>query len=576
MKPNLPAFSTERNVQGGAAFLAAFQIKNKHVLVIGGGKEASTRTFFALDADALVTVISPVLSHPAVKMRHEHGQVEWIERKFQDSDLERRHEKSTSVWPVDMVLCCIDDHVESERISKLCRSKRIPVNCADIPDLCDFFFMAQYRDKRLQLAISTQGAGPRLSARLRTELLCGMDPYASEALIQVADIREKIKSIDSGNDIGKRMAWISNLCDSLTWRELSELRSDPEAVLNAFQSGKNYSVGKFRPSSSWLYLYCPHHYGPIQVVKTIVGQTVSFCNSLLNLVYGHFYMVCQRVGWTKKSNGVPSNNTVGITPKKYNDDPRSEKRFTEKRFTEKRFTEKRGKLYLVGAGPGSPDMLTIAASKLINACDLVVSDRLIPQSILNLIDPEKLILSSFKVGGKSDEAQDQSNQICLNAIREGKTVVRLKTGDPFVYGRGGEEILFFRKHGYNPSVIPGISSVFAGPTSALIPITHRDVADQVLLLSGRGKDGIFPQIPDYVEFRTTIFLMSLSRIKELVDLMLSKGYPSDTSCAVIQRATWTDEKTVFSTLEDIVQQLSFEKMANPSMMVVGNVCNLLH
>ena len=122
MEANLPAFSTERNVQGGAAFLAAFQIKNKHVLVIGGGKEASTRTFFALDADALVTVISPVLSHPAVKMRHEHGQVEWLERKFQDSDLERRHEKSTSIWPVDMVLCCIDDHVESERISKLCRS----------------------------------------------------------------------------------------------------------------------------------------------------------------------------------------------------------------------------------------------------------------------------------------------------------------------------------------------------------------------------------------------------------------------------------------------------------------------
>ena len=566
MEANLPAFSTERNVQGGAAFLAAFQIKNKHVLVIGGGKEASTRTFFALDADALVTVISPVLSHPAVKMRHEHGQVEWLERKFQDSDLERRHEKSTSIWPVDMVLCCIDDHVESERISKLCRSKRIPVNCADIPNLCDFFFMAQYRDNRLQLAISTQGAGPRLSARLRTELLCGMDPYASEALIQVADIREKIKSIDSGNDIGKRMAWISNLCDSLTWRELSELRSDQQAVLNAFQAGKNYSVGKFQPSSSWLYLYCPYHYGPIQVVKTIFGQTAGFFNSLLNLVYGHFYLLCQRLGWAKKSNGMPSNNTGIIKPKIYNDDSRSEIRFTEKG----------GKLYLVGAGPGSPDMLTIAASKIINSCDLVVSDRLIPQSILDLIDPGKLILSSFKVGGKSDEAQDQSNEICLNAIREGKTVVRLKTGDPFVYGRGGEEILFFRKHGFNPSVIPGLSSVFAGPTSALIPITHRDVADQVLLLSGRGKGGIFPVIPDYFESRTLIFLMSLSRIEELVDLMISKGYPVATSCAVIQRATWTDEKTVFSTLEVIAQQLLFEKIANPSMLVVGNVCNLLH
>ena len=236
---------------------------------------------------------------------------------------------------------------------------------------------------------------------------------------------------------------------------------------------------------------------------------------------------------------------------------------------------KGGEIHLVGAGPGNPRMLTVGAIDILNKCDLVVSDRLIPQAILLLIDSKKLILSSFKVGGKSDESQDQSNEICLKAVSEGKVVVRLKTGDPFLYGRGGEEILFFRNHGYEPSIVPGLSSVFAAPTSCLIPVTHRDVADQVLVLSGRGKGGTFPQIPEYLDTRTTIFLMSLSRVKELVDLMLEMKYPLGTPCAVIQKGTWEDEKIVSSNLNDIVIALEDSKIVNPAMLVVGNVCSVL-
>ena len=235
-----------------------------------------------------------------------------------------------------------------------------------------------------------------------------------------------------------------------------------------------------------------------------------------------------------------------------------------------------GTLYLVGSGPGEPDMLTVMALRVLLSADLVVSDRLIPPELLQVIDPSKLILSSFKVGGASDKSQDESNEICLTALQEGKVVARFKTGDPFVFARGGEEILFFRKFGFEPKIVPGISSVFAAPSWNGIPITHRGVSDQVLVISGRGHGGTFPKIPTYHDSRTTIILMSLSRLQALSELLMGRGYPAELPCAVIEKGTWRNgEKICQGTLETISQQAIDDEISNPAMFVIGNVCRVL-
>ena len=155
-------------------------------------------------------------------------------------------------------------------------------------------------------------------------------------------------------------------------------------------------------------------------------------------------------------------------------------------------------------------------------------------------------------------------------------VVRFKTGDAFVFARGGEEIKFFREEGYEPVIIPGISSVFAAPAYNLIPITHRGVADQVLVISGRGQGGTFPDVPGYYEGRTTIVLMVLARLEALIGILVEKGYPVDTPCAVIEKGTWREgERVCRGSLKSICERVKRDGIMNPAMFVVGNVVDCL-
>ena len=144
-------------------------------------------------------------------------------------------------------------------------------------------------------------------------------------------------------------------------------------------------------------------------------------------------------------------------------------------------------LALVGAGPGDPELITLKARRYLQNADLVVSDRLVPQQVLDLVEGELRIAA--KVTGKSDEAQIELMKWCLEGVEKGQKVVRLKIGDPLLFGRGGEEILWFRERGYEPELVPGISSALSAPMAAKIPVTHRGVSDQVIITTGRGTAG---------------------------------------------------------------------------------------
>ena len=146
-----------------------------------------------------------------------------------------------------------------------------------------------------------------------------------------------------------------------------------------------------------------------------------------------------------------------------------------------------GSLHLVGSGPGDPDLLTLQAYKLLKNATLVIADRLISQEILELIDCEVKVAN--KRPGCAEEAQQELNEWVVDGVLAGKNVVRLKIGDPFLFGRGGEEILEYRRHDIHPIVVAGISSSYCAPLAANIPVTHRDVANQVLICTGYGKIG---------------------------------------------------------------------------------------
>lgn len=196
-----------------------------------------------------------------------------------------------------------------------------------------------------------------------------------------------------------------------------------------------------------------------------------------------------------------------------------------------------------------------------------------------------------KFPGNADAAQAELLSLGLDALKKGMTVLRLKQGDPYIYGRGGEEYKFFSEHGYTPMVLPGITSSLSAPLFAAIPPTHRSVADQVLICTGTGTKGAKPRPPPYVETQTVVFLMSLHRLKDLVDSLTSipsssdksetrtdvnaSPWPAATPCAVLERASCPDQRIIRSTLQHIVAAVEEEGSRPPGLLVLGWSCEVL-
>lgn len=194
-----PAKSRFPPVQGGGSLILAWQIKGKHVVVVGGGEVAAGRILNCLNADAVVTVVSPADGlNPEVAFRVSNKQVRHIDRKFEPSDLD----------DADMVLVAIDDPAASTAIWKLCKEKKIPANIADVPPECDFYFGSVHRDGPLQIMVSTNGKGPRLAAIIRRYIARQLPSNAGNAIESIGRLREQLRDIAPAVEDGpKRMKW---------------------------------------------------------------------------------------------------------------------------------------------------------------------------------------------------------------------------------------------------------------------------------------------------------------------------------------------------------------------------------
>ena len=228
-----------------------------------------------------------------------------------------------------------------------------------------------------------------------------------------------------------------------------------------------------------------------------------------------------------------------------------------------------GIVYLVGAGPGDPGLLTRRAADLIASADLVAVDALVSPEIASLITCERI-----HVGKRSSAPtlpQDQINQLLIDEAKKGKRVVRLKGGDPFVFGRGGEEAEDLVKAGVAFEIVPGISSAIAGPAYAGIPVTHRDYATSVTLVTGHESDESTGVDWDALSkmHGTIVFLMGFANLP-LIASRLSR----DRHVAVISRGTTKRQRTVVGTLGDIEQKVAEAKLETPALIVVGDVVKL--
>ncbi|KAF5861138.1 hypothetical protein ETB97_000578 [Aspergillus alliaceus] len=247
--------------------------------------------------------------------------------------------------------------------------------------------------------------------------------------------------------------------------------------------------------------------------------------------------------------------------------------------------QRKGKIVLAGSGPGHPDMLTRATYNAMQNADVILADKLVPEPVLKLIPRRTEVHIARKFPGNADQAQEEFLQMGLDSLRRGRCVLRLKQGDPYLYGRGGEEFEFFRGEGFTPIVLPGITSALSASLFAEIPATHRGVSDQVLICTGTGRKGAAPEPPTYVPTQTVVFLMALHRLSALVESLTTlpqdgsrprMPWPKDTPCAIIERASCTDQRVIRSTLENVCLAFEAEGSRPPGLLVVGASCHILH
>jgi len=237
---------------------------------------------------------------------------------------------------------------------------------------------------------------------------------------------------------------------------------------------------------------------------------------------------------------------------------------------------KTGFVYLAGAGPGDPELVTLKLMRVMAKADCVVYDYLANPSILEEFDCEKIYAG--KQGSFHAISQDDINSLIIEKAKAGKTVVRLKGGDPFIFGRGGEEAEELALAGIPFAVIPGISSFYSVPAYAGIPVTHRDFANSVEVITGHRKNGLGEEeirFPEYDPEKTCVFLMGIQNISHIADsLMNIKKFPADTLCAVISWGTRPAQKTVAGALSGIALSVEKSGIKPPGVIVVGGVVSL--
>lgn len=496
-----------------SALLAALSCAHERHLVV-----ASTNSFPLVRVQAVLkTGARPVLVGPGplpqgLQQLLENGSIDHVARDFGLPDLDTLGRPEVG-GVVDRVFVSLPQESRDlkQQIFARCRQLRIPINTTDSPEFCTFTLLATHSDGDFQMGVTTSGKGCKLAARIKRELTSALPPNIGAICQRVGELRARIQQEDSLDD------WEGHDDDS-----------EHSSLLNLFVDEFNMSREQRKQQRArWLAQIVEYY--PLLALADISVDDLS----------GQY-----------RESQLEVQKQVKVAAK--------------------------GSISLVGAGPGAVSLLTVGALHAIHTADLILADKLVPQQVLDLIPKKRTrVFIARKFPGNAEKAQEELLSKGLEAVQNGEKVVRLKQGDPYVFGRGGEEYRFFAGHGYVPEVIPGITSALAAPVLAGIPATHRDVADQVLICTGTGRRGALPVLPEFVESRTTVFLMALHRIADLVPALVEKGWDPELPVAVVERASCPDQRVVRTTLSSVASAIEECGSRPPGLLVTGRACEVL-
>ncbi|KAG6812428.1 hypothetical protein H0H92_002894 [Tricholoma furcatifolium] len=555
--------------QGGASLVLAFRLQSSITLILGSGPLAASRAFAALGADSKVVILATGglgLACDEIQWRVQQGQLTFVDWDTlpgsstaigDDKRIEalNRYLASTP----DVRLICVTDTLVgqrrnrafAEKIYHTCRSRNIPVNTTDMPDLCDFTFTSTHRfldsegnNTSLQVGVTTNGQGCRLAGRIRRDIVSQLPKDVGGAVQRVGRMRALAKAQSSS---GERKGEETTM-------------SDDEGDDALEENGRVTTPNRPVPSRS---LSETEHESARRRIKWVAQVSEYWPISKL-----------ARMSDTEIEEVLAGEQSPAATP--------SENTAPSTQSIHSLTLARPGRILLVGSGPGHPSLLTLAThTALTKMADLVLSDKLVPDAVLSLIPPNVQIRIAKKFPGNAEGAQMEMMEAAVEAAKRGLTVVRLKQGDPVVYGRAGEEVLYFRAHGFEPLVIPGVSSALAAPTFAGIPITQRGVAESFMVCTGVGRRGKDVRLPGYERARTLVILMGVARLPQVIQSLTAEeagaggrrdgaAYPLHTPIAIIERASMPDQRVISSTLKDIVRALdSIGEQRPPGMMVIG-------
>ncbi|KAH9950961.1 uroporphyrin-III C-methyltransferase [Amylocystis lapponica] len=562
---------------GGASLLLSFRLQQQAVVVIGSDSFAASRAFASLEADSTVIVIAKG-GHAAaceeLKWRASQGQLILLDldalpgsSKGIANDDHDAEVIGAYISAADRIrLVCVTDtvlgtvlasrrsHASAAQIVRVCRTHCIPVNVTDMPDLCDFSFLSTHRfhdpdtllPTGLQLGVTTNGQGCRLAGRLRRDVVAKLPKEVGGAVAKVGKLRSLAKAagetVDEVADIGAGDdGGASTPNQPVPQRKANE---------SAAESARRRMKWVAQVSEYW----------PINELAQMSDDAMA---AILDGRGGLSGTSDQPFVPREEQGEVRTIHALSVTPR-----------------------QPRGKIFLVGSGPGHPSLLTVAThNTLTKHADLVLSDKLVPAAVLALIPPNVEVRIARKFPGNADGAQNELMEAAVEAAKRGLTIVRLKQGDPSVYGRAGEEVLYFRAQGFEPIVIPGVSSVLAGPTFAGIPVTQRGAAESFVVCTGVGRQGKEVKLPGYQRSRTLVILMGVARLPQVLETLLYEGtglegspssgrdgpaFPPNTPIALIERASMPDQRAIYATLRDIATALeSAGEQRPPGMLVVG-------
>jgi uroporphyrin-III C-methyltransferase/precorrin-2 dehydrogenase/sirohydrochlorin ferrochelatase len=452
----------------GVPYFAAFlDLLHKKVVVIGGGRVASTKVRSLLPCQPHSLVVVAPSASAAIQRAAADGHLVWERRAYVAEDLEG----------AALAFGASDDRHLNAEVAVDARRLNIPVLAVDDVPNCDFIAPAIVRRGDVTVAISTAGRSPALARRTRELLDATLPPYWGDLLEVAAAARERLGGARSVIEPDRWQSALSGEVEYLT------------------------SIGARRQAIDLL----------LRKLERSLFESVPTARGLVSLV---------------------------------------------------------------GAGPGDPELLTLRAVRRLRAADVVVHDRLVSDAVLEHAAPDAERIDVGKHPGGAGATQDDINALLVDLARQGRRVVRLKGGDPFVFGRGGEEALALAQAEIEFEIVPGISSALAAPAAAGIPVTHRGLSASVTIVNGHDAGQ-----HDWRALAscggTLVFLMAVEHLETIVERLLAHGRPAGESSALIEWATLPRQRVLAAPLAEIAARARLADFEPPAVLIVGPTAALL-